>query len=92
MEEWFGGRESKLGEFLNPDKEGSTFHQFRKDIFEKIAAISAQVSEQKGMKVAQKKGTQKGLNLRVELYKSMPKYLLQLVIQSKEQEHKMEVK
>lgn len=61
MEEWFGGRESKLGEFLNPDKEGSTFHQFRKDIFEKIAAISAQVSEQKGMKVAQKKGTQKGV-------------------------------
>jgi hypothetical protein len=60
MEEWFGGRESKLGEFLDPDREGSTFHLFRKDIFEKIAAISDKISEQKGVKRESRRGTLQG--------------------------------
>jgi len=60
MEEWIGGQESKLGIFLNPDREGSTFHQFRKDIFEKIAAISDKISEQKGVKRESRRGTLQG--------------------------------
>ena len=60
MEEWIGGHDSKLGKFLNPDREGSTFHQFRKDIFEKIADISNKISEQKGVKRESKRGTSQG--------------------------------
>jgi len=60
MEEWIGGHESKLGIFLNPDREGSTFHQFRKDIFEKIAAISGQIHKQEGKKEGKKKESRRG--------------------------------
>lgn len=60
MAEWIGGHESKLGIFLNPDREGSTFHQFRKDIFDKIAAISDKISEQKGVKRESRRGTSQG--------------------------------
>ena len=60
MEEWFGGRESKLGEFLDPDREGSTFHLFRKDIFEKIAAISGQINKQEGKKEGKKEESRRG--------------------------------
>lgn len=60
MAEWIGGHESKLGIFLNPDREGSTFYQFRKDIFGKIADISNKISEQKGEKKESQKGHIKG--------------------------------
>jgi len=76
MEEWIGGQESKLGIFLNPDREGSTFHQFRKDIFGKIDAILNQVSVQKGMKVAQKKGTQKGVEFESRVIQEYTEMLL----------------
>jgi len=76
LEEWIGGQESKLGIFLNPDREGSTFHQFRKDIFGKIDAILNQVSVQKGMKVAQKKGTQKGVEFESRVIQEYTEMLL----------------